>query len=89
LEAYLMKNVDYRIKTAFVKIKFDNFQSTTVERAWEGAQEMHFTQLLDTGLERDERKVRLLGAGVKFMDEDEASSQQLDFMGLLFEEKDR
>lgn len=84
LETYLVKNPEYEIKTAHVKIKFNDFQSTTVEKAWQGARHDTFHELLDKGLERSELAVRLLGAGVKFFEDDESSGRQLDFMNLLF-----
>ena len=74
-------------KTAFVKVKFNDFQSTTVERAWQGADDAHFHELLQQGLERSGLRVRLIGAGVKFYGESDASDMQLDFLDLLFGEK--
>lgn len=85
LENYLVKNPEYEIKTAHVKIKFNDFQTTTVEKAWQGARFDTFHELLDKGLERSDLPVRLLGAGVKFFDEDEAAGRQLDFMDVLFD----
>ncbi|MCH2208545.1 MAG: DNA polymerase IV [Lentisphaerales bacterium] len=87
LENFLLKNADYKVKTSFVKVKFSDFQSTTVERAWQGADDAHFHELLQQGLERSELRVRLIGAGVKFYDESDASDMQLDFLDLLFGEK--
>jgi DNA polymerase IV len=84
LENYLIKNPDYQIKTGLVKVKFNDFKSTTVERAWKGANIDFFHELLDTGLQRSGNRVRLLGAGVKFYSEAEASDPQLDFLDLLF-----
>ncbi|MCM8526718.1 MAG: DNA polymerase IV [Lentisphaeraceae bacterium] len=85
LESYLVKNPEYQIKTAHVKIKFNDFQSTTVEKAWQGARHDTFHDLLDKGLERSELPVRLLGAGVKFFEDSESSGRQMDFMNLLFD----
>ena len=78
-----MKNNDYRIKTALVKVKVNDFQSTTVERAWKGSDLHHYHELLAEALSRSPLQVRLLGAGVKFYDESPESSQ-LDFLDLLF-----
>ena len=86
IESYMIKNPEYEIKTAHVKVKFNDFQQTTVEKAWKGARHDTFHELLDKGLERSELPVRLLGAGVKFFDEDEAAGRQLDFMNLLFDD---
>jgi DNA polymerase IV len=84
LENYLLKNADYKVKTALVKVKFNDFQSTTVERAWQGAIEGHYHELLEQALGRSELRVRLLGGGVKFYGENDASDMQLDFLDLLF-----
>ena len=85
LRTFFFKNTDYKVKTSFVKVKFNDFQSTTVERAWQGVDAAHFHELLQQGLERSELRVRLIGAGVKFYDESDASDMQLDFLDLLLE----
>ena len=85
LRSYLLKNPSYKVKTALVKIKFNDFHSTTVERAWQGSKVEHYHGLLEEGLGRSPLKVRLLGAGVKFYDENDGSSRQLDFLDLLFQ----
>lgn len=84
LEDYLTKNRDYQIKTAVVKVKFNDFQSTTVERAWKGVDFEFYHTLLSEALSRRPLEVRLLGAGVKFYDEDRREVRQLDFFDLLF-----
>ena len=87
LQNYLLKNPNYKVKTALVKIKFNDFHSTTVERAWTGSDTEHYQKLLEEGLSRSPLKVRLLGVGVKFFDETDGNVRQLDFMNLLFEDK--
>jgi DNA polymerase-4 len=48
----------------FIKIRFDDFQRTTVECSGSVLDEETFSQLLETGHGRRRRPVRLLGAGV-------------------------
>ena len=87
LEDYLLRNNDYRIKTAVVKVKFNDFQTTTVERAWKGTCLEHYQELLSEALSRSSLEVRLLGGGVKFFDESGTEDLQLDFLDLLFGDK--
>lgn len=73
---------DYLVVKAFVKVKFDDFTSTTLERAGMQAELDDYHQLLEEAFGRGERPVRLLGLGVRFVDlkaEDDFS--QLDFFG--------
>jgi DNA polymerase-4 len=64
-----LKNGD-RIESVFVKIRFDDFKKTTVERR---ATDVHLEQVLDmlaTGIARHPRAVRLLGVGVRVTRDD-------------------
>ena len=77
----LEKHKDRQIKSAFVKLKFNDFRHTTVERqtavpAWE-----LYEALLEEGWQRsDARHVRLLGAGVRFQSQEGLSEiEQLTF----------
>jgi DNA polymerase-4 len=54
-----------RIEKAFVKVKFADFSSTTVERVGTTARASHFAQLLDEALTRNTLPIRLLGLGVR------------------------
>ncbi|WP_096086967.1 DNA polymerase IV [Agaribacterium haliotis] len=63
-----------KIKNAFVKVKFNDFNSTTLELAGTTAKSEDYKKLLQQALLRSERPVRLLGLGVRFKDE---SQQQL------------
>lgn len=49
----------------FLKIRFADFTRTTVECGGSIAQSVLFTQLLETGFQRGQRPVRLLGVGVR------------------------
>ncbi|MES0491847.1 MAG: DNA polymerase IV, partial [Leptospirales bacterium] len=70
-------------KTLFVKIKFNDFKSTTIERSFNSLHPEHFAELLQKGFARSRLPVRLLGMGVRFKSEKKlkANSSQL----LLFE----
>lgn len=59
----------YRVNKLFVKIKFADFTSTTVERAGEQLSPREFTVLLSEAYTRGQRAVRLLGVGVGFKEE--------------------
>ena len=59
---------DYRVIKAFVKIKFDNFSTTTLERMGTKARIADFKVLMEQAIERENRPVRLLGIGVRFLD---------------------
>lgn len=59
---------DYRVVKAFAKIKFDDFSSTTVERAGTKAKLEDYQSLMEEAFDRGQRPVRLLGVGVRFVD---------------------
>lgn len=73
---------DYLVVKGFVKVKFDDFTSTTLERAGTGARLEDYRLLLEEAFERGARPVRLLGLGVRFVDlKDDQQAVQLDFFG--------
>ena len=53
------------IRNAFVKIKFSDFSTTTVEKQGTSARISDYRHLLQEGLARSEHPVRLLGIGVR------------------------
>ncbi len=57
---------DDRIRSCFVKVRFDDFTTTTAERAAEEPAADAFAALLESAWARGERPVRLLGVGVHF-----------------------
>ncbi len=63
----------HSISKLFIKIRFDDFQRTTVECSGNMFDAETFSQLLDTGYRRRRRPVRLLGAGIGV---EEAREQQ-------------
>lgn len=75
---------DYRVIKAFVKVKFDDFSSTTLERLGTGARIGDYRELMEEAVQRGGRPVRLLGIGVRFVDlREERQGAQLD----LFRER--
>ncbi|MFI0348727.1 MAG: DNA polymerase IV [Chthoniobacterales bacterium] len=66
-----------RIRKAFIKIKFSDFSKTTKECLCAEPNEAIYQTLLEKAYERKKLPVRLLGAGVRFADEE-------DFQGELF-----
>ena len=59
---------DYMVSSVLVKIKFEDFSSTTAERV-APAVELHLlSELCELGYQRGMKPVRLLGVGVRFRD---------------------
>ncbi len=70
---------DTRIRTQTVKLKFNDFQQTTVSRAANKVSPSLFYQLLAEAWQRKgERSVRLIGVGVTLPDPDENRQLELD-----------
>ena len=79
-----LRRVDdsYLIIKQFVKIKYDDFVSTTLERSNDKAlSQQSFQLLLEEAFPRGNRPVRLLGLGVRFVDLSTDNSDQ-DFVQL-------
>ena len=72
---------DYLVTKQFIKVKFNDFTSTTVERQLsKGLPQESFEALLEQAWERGGRPVRLLGLGVRFVDtRQQEMALQLDF----------
>lgn len=68
---------DYGIKGAFVKVKFADFTSTTVDRAGSRPTPESYQLLMQEALERKALPVRLLGLGVRLLDDADDATQQL------------
>ncbi len=76
-------STDYLPVKAFVKVKFDDFNTTTLERAGTRACLEDYQWLLTEAVSRGARPVRLLGLGVRLMDVAETSiAEQLDFFAM-------
>ncbi len=67
-------NTERTANKLFLKIRFANFQQTTVECSGAPSQSALFEKLLETGFERGRQPVRLLGVGVR-LSEDNATRQ--------------
>lgn len=65
------------IKTICVKIKYSNFEQTTIEEPFVDMDYQYFSELLKLKLNEKSGKVRLLGLGVKF--HSNSNKGQLDF----------
>ncbi|MCH2176746.1 MAG: DNA polymerase IV [Lentisphaeria bacterium] len=83
LSQFLEKNPEYSIKATFVKIKFSDFQTTTIEKTGLSPSLEACLELLAEGLGRHQAAVRLLGVGVKFNDPKQVKYIQLDFLDRL------
>lgn len=78
LQSRLDKHSERSMTKAFVKIKFDDFSQTTVERCLTELSEDPFYDLLVQGLQRSDKPIRLLGVGVRLADEE--AGQQLPLL---------
>jgi len=70
---------NYAVIKQFVKVKFSNFQSTTMESSCQGSPRLSsFRQLFEQSIERgDGMPVRLLGIGVRFSEAELTGPEQL------------
>lgn len=68
-----------RIAKRFVKLKFNDFVSTTVEHAAQAADMEGYRQLCRTGFERGNKPVRLIGLGVRMQGDRPGSQLELEF----------
>jgi DNA polymerase IV len=63
-----------------VKLKFDDFTRTTVERAGFTPILSSYRQLLAEGFGRADKSVRLMGVGVRFNESSEGAEEQLSLL---------
>ncbi|OGT31470.1 MAG: DNA polymerase IV [Gammaproteobacteria bacterium RIFCSPHIGHO2_12_FULL_35_23] len=80
LLARLAKHQELIIHKQFIKIKFSNFQQTTVEASSTEPILELYENLCKKGLTRQDRPVRLLGLGVGFKPDLSKKSTQLELM---------
>ena len=66
---------DYRIQNCFLKMKFHNFNQTTIERQQTLPGLSDYTKLCEEAWSRGKIPVRLIGIGVKLLDLTDASGQ--------------
>ncbi len=62
----LKKHTERVVKTIFIKIKYSNFEQTTIEQGLETLTFDSFYSLFEQRFSQCKQKVRLLGLGVKF-----------------------
>lgn len=67
----------YRIGGKFVKLKFNNFVSTTAEQSADQDDSSLFPALLEQAWKRHQRPVRLMGVGLRLLPIDSAGADQL------------
>jgi len=70
----------HAIDKAFIKLKFSDFTTTTVERVGTKAVEADYQSLLIEGWERKTKPVRLIGLGVRLIDDGDHASERLPFL---------
>jgi DNA polymerase-4 len=78
----------HAIDKAFVKLKFNDFTTTTVERVGTKAVEADYQDLLVEGWERKTKPVRLIGLGVRLIDDGDHLSERLPFSDTPLSEND-
>jgi len=67
----LKKHSERIVKTIFIKIKYSDFQQTTIEQGLENLTFESFYSLFEQKFSECKEKVRLLGLGVKFHSQDQ------------------
>jgi DNA polymerase-4 len=67
----------YRIGGKFVKLKFNNFVSTTAEQSADNSETSLFADLLEQAFYRHDRPVRLMGVGLRLLPVDHRAADQL------------
>jgi DNA polymerase IV len=67
----------YRIGGKFVKLKFNNFVSTTAEQSADDDGITLFPALLEQAWKRHQRPVRLMGVGLRLLPREQANADQL------------
>ena len=67
----------YKVAGTFVKLKFNNFISTTAEQSADSCELDLFPSLMALAWARHQRPVRLIGVGVRLVPRDERAADQL------------
>jgi len=79
-----MKNLDqdYQVKSSFLKMKFNDFSQTTVERQHSTPRLEDLAMLCEQAWQRGQIPVRLLGVGIRLYDLTETGGQMELFPGV-------
>lgn len=84
LQRRLKSHQNKIIRNQFVKIKFHDFQLTTVESSISDFDKSSFQLLLKEGYARQKKPVRLLGLGVRFSEQGRwLQQEQLELVGAM------
>ncbi|WP_052480921.1 DNA polymerase IV [Gilvimarinus agarilyticus] len=73
----------YGVGKAFVKVKFADFSSTTLERANDEFSYCNFAELIREAASRHDSRVRLLGVGVRLTEQAAAPVAEVEQLGLF------
>lgn len=80
-EDFRSKSSDRRIAKSFIKLKFNDFKTTTAERAASEIQFEAYDELLNEAWARRQgRTVRLIGAGVRFSAVGDAAQLEMEML---------
>lgn len=82
-------NQQIAIAKLFVKLKFNDFISTTVEQIGQELNMQSFEELCQTGFERGNKPVRLLGLGIRLREASSFYQLPLNFENYTFENPNR
>jgi len=73
------RRMSLRPRTLFVKLRFDDFETTTIQMAGTSPSEAGFTHLCEQAWQRGKRPVRLIGLGVQFFPLNSPEQLELSF----------
>ncbi len=77
------KNKTLPIKSLYIKLRFDNFKTTTAQQASNGLDKSIFKELIAKAWYRYERPVRLIGLGIEFSHDIDYGQLKLPFKDSL------
>ncbi len=74
-----MDKQSIKIKALYVKLKFENFQTTTAQQIHAKLDLSIYQKLVETAWLRQQRPVRLLGLGIQYKNNDQPAQMDLEF----------
>ena len=78
----IQRRMSLRPRTLFVKLRFDDFETTTIQMAGTTPSEAGFNHLCKQAWQRGKRPVRLIGLGVQFFPLNSPEQLELSFDGV-------
>ena len=78
------RRMSLRPRTLFVKLRFDDFETTTIQMAGTTPTEAGFNHLCEQAWQRGKRPVRLIGLGVQFFPLNSPEQLELSFDGVKY-----